>query len=625
MLGKDYSDEPPNVHARLERLRYFYDIADSGIDTFWQTVQTQVDEFLDQVDQTVLSEDLSKWKTFDTDAKPVAKRIDSFLYFLRGRALLGMARSKQQVGTEELYKKAIQDFQKVLEIEPDNVSAYGYLAQATVLQGRELALKGGSSQSQMAEEKAIQLLSKCAEIAKNDPKAYLNLLELKLILADQKGVDEVKKLEPDYLSLVQKFSNSADAYAGLTNLYLLLSPQQIDKAAQSAEKATELDKNDFRYAQTAAIIYLYQFAIHNKQSPQLFAKSIETAKRASLMPQAQDTPGPRRWEYATNRINILEFLAHRYIEQVLYPFETISDQKKQQLIKETEDIAYQIQQVVGSGENPRVVKWNGILDVAKGNTDVGVRKLNTIYEQFAGSSARRADFDPFVPYVLAKVYENSNEQGAVLTFLSSAISAGIARFSTPESLLEYCQAALKLELWPSVISNINLYDKFFEPNQKSRSLRILGHIGAGQYEQATQTPRREPQNDLNTTKLNIALVQAKINQFRSSIVQAQIEELAQGYISSEPSRTLRTEARQNSLKSELRWFEIDTLAQLVTKLSVAFGQLLLKKLYVSAVCENFLANGKIKQAKEFGGMLTKNVPDNITAQILSEPPLRASA
>jgi tetratricopeptide (TPR) repeat protein len=611
--------EPANVQARLERLRYFYALADSGINTFWQTVQTQVEEFIDQVDKSELAESLSKWKTADVEAKSEAKRVDSFLYFVRGRAYLGAAGSKQEAGTEDVYAKAIEDFQKVLEIEPDNVNAYLYLAQTTVLQGRELALKGSVSQRVAAEEKAIQLLTKCTEITKDDPKAYMNLLGIKLVLADQKGIEEVKKLEPDYLSVVQRFSNNADVYAGLASLYLLLSPQQIDKAAQAIEKAADIDKNDFKYAQTTAIVYLYQFAIHGRQSPEIFAKSVETSKKASLMPQAQDTPGPHRWAYITNKMAILEFIANRNLEQILYPFETISEQKKQQLIKDTEDILYQIQQVVGSGEHPAVVKWNGMLDLAKGNTDAGVRKLNSIYEKFGGGSGKTAGLDPIVPYALAKVYENSSEQGAVLNFLTTAMNLGIARFSRPEAVLEYCQTALKLEAWPTVVSNVDIYEKYFGPNQRSHSLKILANIGAGDYEQAQKLLAAEPQNDPNTYVLNITFVQGKINQIRSLLVQAQIEDLTKSVSQNEPNAA--REARKNSLKSELTGL-IDSLAQFITKLSVASPSSV-NEGYVAAVCEDFLADGRINQAKELVNVLVKNAPDNLVARfyqkLLSEP------
>ncbi len=611
--------DPGNAQARLENLRYFYAIADSGINTYWQNVETQVTEFLNKVDKSVLSDSLSNWKTFDTTEKAVTKRIDSFLYLLRGRAYLEKAGSKQEASTEETYAKAIQDFQKVLEIEPNNVDVYSYLAQTIILQGQEQA-KNNPAQKEKAVADAIALLNRCVKLSANDSKAYLNLIGMKLAIADQNGIDDVKKLEPEYQSLIQKFSTNAEVYVYLANFYLILGPAQIDKAAQAIEKALELDKNNFRYAQAAAITYLYQFAIHDRQSPQIFAKSVETAKIASQMPEAQDTPGPRRWSYVTNRLAIYEFLANRYIEQILYPFETVSEQKKQQLIKETEDTVYQIQQIIGSGENPTVVKWTGLLDLVRGNTMSGVQKLDTIYERAGGTSD--AKLDPIIPYALAKVYENSNEQGSVMVFLVSAINNNIARWSRPQAILEYCEAALKLEFWPTVVSNANVYEQLFGANQRSRYLKIFAHIGAGQYEDAQKLLAAEPENDVNTIKLNIALVRAKIDQIRSSISRAQVDELAKGVYQAEPNSVKsQIAAKENMLKNDLAGFN-DTLGELVAKLS-RISATSVAEPYVSVVCENYLANGKIKEAKELADMLVKNAPDNITARfyqrLLSEP------
>ena len=482
--------EPANVQIRLEKLRYFYELADSGAVAYWQEVETQVNDFLSKVDNKVLTENPAKWKSIVTQDKPLTKRIDTFLYFLRARTLLERTRSRQEIANEQSFAKAKQDLQKALELEPNNVNIYSLLAQTVILEGRELSVKGGSSLREKGQKDAIELLKRCVALSPDDPKAHQNLLGLRLIIADQNSVEDVKKLEPDYLALVQKFPNDAASYAALTNIYLLLSPQEIDKAAQAAERTLQLDTGNFRYTQTAAIVYLYEFTIHNRQSPALYAKSLETAKRASMMTEAQDLPGPRHWEYFNNRRVIYEFLADRFIEQVLYPFEPVSDQKKQQLIKDAEDAVYQIQNVLGSGDNPSVVKWRGLIEIAKGNTEAGVRMLNTLYEQSVAASGQLAGLDPIIPYALAKVYENTSEQGAVFDFLTSAISSGIARFSMPEALLEFCQTALNLELWKTAVDNIDVYERFFGGNQKSHSLKILGLIGAGDFRTSRKTSRR---------------------------------------------------------------------------------------------------------------------------------------
>jgi tetratricopeptide (TPR) repeat protein len=611
--------DPANIQARLERIRYNYAVADSGITAFWQRVQTDVDEFLAEIDKKALSENLSKWNTFDVNAKPVAKRLDAYLYFLRGRAYLEKGRNKLETGTEILYTKAMEDLKKALETEPNNVEVHFFLAQDIILLGDELSMKGNTAQKEKSENEALAVLNKCIELSGGDINAYLNLINLKLVIADRKGPDYVKKLEPEYLALVQKFSTSAEAYFYLSNFYLIMGPQSIDKAAEAAGKAVELDKNNLKYNQTARLTCLYQYTIHGRQSPQLYAKCIEMAKNAIKMPEAQDTPGPHRRTYVLNRLSIYEFLASRYIEQILFTPEGLTDQKKQELIKDTEDAVYQMEQVYGSGENPTVVKWKALLDLAKGNKESGIRKLNTLYEQ---AGANKGNMEAIIPYALAKMFVNTNEQGSVLTFLESAINSGIARYSRPEAFLEFCEGLLKLEVWSSVIANIDVYEKFFTPTQKSRSIKILGYIGAGQFDDAQKMIASEPENDANTIKLNITLVQAKTNQIRSNIAQAQIEELSKGVYENDPNLVKsQIELRQSQFKAELAGLN-DSLAKLIAKLSTISPQSVLE-VYVATVCESYLAEGRIKEVKELVDLIARDAPENSSAKfyqkLLVEP------
>lgn len=167
-----------------------------------------------------------------------------------------------------------------------------------------------------------------------------------------------------------------------------------------------------------------------------------------------------------------------------------------------------------------------------------------------------------------------------------------------------------------------MYEQLFGANQRSRYLKIFAHIGAGQYEDAQKLLAAEPENDVNTIKLNIALVRAKIDQIRSSISRAQVDELAKGVYQAEPNSVKsQIAAKENMLKNDLAGFN-DTLGELVAKLS-RISATSVAEPYVSVVCENYLANGKIKEAKELADMLVKNAPDNITARfyqrLLSEP------
>lgn len=243
---------PADIQARIEELRYFYELADSGGD-YWQEVDKQTNDFFNRADSKVLSEDPAKWKSVVTQEKALTKRIDTWLYFLRARALFERIQIRQEVAGEQLFTKAKQDLQKALQLEPNNVNVFYLLAQTVILEGRELSIKGGAALRDKGQKEAIEILKRSVANSPDEPKAYTNLLGTRLIIADQNGLEEVKKLEPDYQALLQKFPKDASCYYALTNLYLLLSPQEIDKAVQAAEQAMQLDSEQLSLYKDSSI------------------------------------------------------------------------------------------------------------------------------------------------------------------------------------------------------------------------------------------------------------------------------------------------------------------------------------------------------------------------------------
>ena len=148
---------------------------------------------------------------------------------------------------------------------------------------------------------------------------------------------------------------------------------------------------------------------------------------------------PRQWANKRNRIWLNSFLANCYIEQILNPSEARTDAQKQELMANAEQAVHEIEQLYGSGEEPTVIKWRGMLELAKGNKDAAIRQLVTTYEQFKASGQRDAQ----LAYTLGKLFENSDELGAVADFLGNALSINDRNApdkiddSKPEALLDY--------------------------------------------------------------------------------------------------------------------------------------------------------------------------------------------
>jgi tetratricopeptide (TPR) repeat protein len=616
--------DPKNIGARLGRLEYVYIAADSSqkaganLSGSWQEVASQAADFINVADANVLAADTAKWSFWGTQKRlSTANRIGPYLYLLRGRATLETARLGAVTDPNESLDKAVVDLRKVCELEPNNVDAYMYLAQAAIAKGEILVSKGNFGERAKAAEKAEKFLEQAVQTAPDNPAAQINLLAAKPTFSRLTN-KALTLLEPEYLALAEKLASNAEVFALLTNYYLMLGPKNLDKAMAAAEKTYMLDKENVAYAITAARLHYRQFSIYRK-GPELY-KAIQIAQDALNLPGVQDKPGPRQWANRMRRIQLYDFIAGCCTEQALEPFDAESKSKKQDWLAEAEKAVHQINQLLGSGEDPSVVKWRGMLELAKGNKNAAVKKLYTAYEQLKAAGGA----DPQLSYTLAGAFKDTAEVGAVAEFLASAINSGITQ-TKPDVILDYTDAILRLNLglWTEALSNINLYDENFGANSKSRILRIKAYIGANQFDEAEKELANANLDDANTTGLNIELLQYKIMQVQRAILQRQMRKSSEIIWGELGKKAQETESSDELITAELKGYK-NALAQLVDKL-LKIKPDLVTEAPVAAVYNNYLAEKKIEQAGDLINRYLQSFPDNTTAifyrQMLSEPDL----
>ncbi len=453
---------PNNVQARYGRLKYLYLMADSSshlmsvgnAGRIWQEVHKQASEFLKVAETTdLLMGNTARWDVFETESEVRSQKSEDrsqqllgpYLYLLRGRAALEMASLGAVTNRDESLAQAVDDLKKIQEFEPNNIDAYWYLARAAVTKGEIFASRGNLEERDKAAEQATVLFEQAVQIAGTGPlvsakaravaaKAHINLLALKLMLAkgsEPELVNErIRALEPEYLSLVRNFGSSAGAFAAISQFYSAYSaysgprrvPENLDKAIEAIEQAIGLDEQNVVYAINAANLYYRRFSIY-KQKQQV-EKAIETAKNALTLPDAQDAPGPRRQAKINNRFILYAFLANCYIEQILEPCEPQSQSQTDVWLAGAEQAVHEIEQISGSGEEPLVIKWRGMLELAKGNKETAVKDLYTAYEKFKAlkppepSSWPRDDEFSQLSYTLAKNFKDTPEIGVVAEFLA---------------------------------------------------------------------------------------------------------------------------------------------------------------------------------------------------------------
>ncbi len=623
---------PKNVKARYGQLKYFYILADSGGSGNWQEVYEQAEEFLKTAeDLDLLMEDAAKWEVPVMEQKETSQRhLGPYLYLLKGIAALQMASLGAVTDRDVYLAQAIEDFKKVQEFEPDNIDAYWHLARAAVIKGRIFASRGNFEEKDKATEQAKSLLERAVEIASSSSKAHINLLMLKLQLATSTGSElikeQVQSLEPEFLSLTDKFSSSADAFAAVSNFYTVCSSysgsqmgaQNLDKAIEAAEKSIALDGENVIYAINAASLYYRRYSVYGQK--QAIYKAIETAKKTLTLPNALDTPGPRHRANINNRFLLYAFLANCYIEQILESSETDS----KVLLASAEQAVHEIEQIFGSSEEPRVVKWQGMLELAKGNKRDAVNKLLTAYEQMKSLKPPEPPWprDPefaSLSYTLANIFHGTSEIGAEMQFLVSALHSGIDEIK-PEASLDYVDIILKFGRWSDALQHINAFEEYYGSNQRSRELRIRTYIGAKQFDEAERELSGRPQNDPNTIKLRLSLVYANIRQTRMAITQKMRQENQNVIIQGAKPGDIEPDVQQFVTK-ELEIYQ-QRAAELVERL-LSIKPDFVQVPSVINVCNNYMTQGKANQARLFIDQFLGCFPDNaevlVYKQILSEP------
>ncbi len=607
--------DPKNTKARFGRLQYIYIMADATPNQLWQwqEVESQASEFIEVAENKgLLMEDTAKLEYPEMqEAGTGMERLGPYLYQCRGRALLEIARLGAVTDPNVSLSNAVDDLEKAKELEPNNVDIYRYLAQAIITKGNILASKGNLEEKDESRKRATELLEQAVGMASTDVRAHISYLSTKSMLAEAGGREQIQSLEPEYLSLVEKFGSDAHAFSALAGFYSRLGHKYFDKAIAAAEKAVELDKENVAYLISASNLHYQRFCIYG-QKPDIY-KAIEVAKNALTLPGVQDKPGPRQGVNRIYRISLYLFLANCYIEQVLEPCEVRTEEESKKWLADAEQMVHEIEQAFGSGEDPYVVKWQGMLELAKGNRNIAARKLYTVYEQFKASGTEDAQLS----YALANMFKNTSEIGAVREFLESALNTGIV-VTKPEALLDYGDVMLKLRGYTAALSAVNFFENEYWPSQRSQTLRTEIYIVARQFNEAEgELAKRQP-DDPNTIKLNLELVRAKIGQLQGVVELKKMDEDL-GVIAPTDSNVKKEGIESQT--AELKNYNLLN-AKLVGEL-LTMEPNFVGETSVIAVCNNYVAEGKTEQAKDLVNRFLEHFPANTTIlfykQVLSEP------
>jgi len=551
------------------------------------------------------------WKDIESNASKLIELTPSpYLYLFRGRAKFEMTIRGQTTNRDKLIAEAIEDLQKAVRQEPNNVEAYWYLAQCEITKGNLIAEKGAFNETTKAFERAKAILEEAITIVPEEPKAHTNLMRLKLRMI--KNRKEFSEHENEFLLITEKFPSSSVAFSTLSKYYqrslaYKFDAETLDKAIDAAEKAVKFDSKNVRNAILAARLYYQKASILKNDTA--MKNALETLQNALTLPGAQDVPGPRRLERRSHRLTLDSMLATCYIEQVLDNPEA----EKDEWIAKTEQVVHDIEQIVGTAEHMTVVKWHGLIELAKGNTTSAVQKLYAAYQQFKASGTK----DIQVSYRLAKTFENTTEIGAVADFLSNTFPD--IMYSKPQAYLDFAELFLKFNDPGRALNAVNRFDELFSANTRSKLIRINAYTAAGQFDDAEKTLAQLQQNDAKTIVAKILLHQAQIDRLETVIITKTWGEEKQPGESEKTAEHVdrSTEAMNVEVKKHH-----DDQVKLLEELLKAEPNYVGPQTF-SPLCQRYISTGDYEQAKTLINLVLQYLPTDTSAlvykQVLSEP------
>jgi tetratricopeptide (TPR) repeat protein len=630
--------DPKDIKARYNRLKYFYIFAQTVSGQAWQEIATQAGEFIEMIETPgataeLATEDTSKLEieAFKQNGEP-AHKLEPYLHLMRGQANLQIAMLGMVTNRGETLNQAIADLEKVKQLEPANPDVYRYLAQATAFRGEMEVSKGNLEARVKSWEEAIELLREGIKATNDDVKAYINFLDMKhnfsFAQAGAASSDQKKQLlemEPEYLSLTAKFGSKAEVFSALASFYsdYRLGPAYLDKAIEAAEKAVELDKNDVDYVAIASSLHLRRFHIKNQNTD--LNKAIELTQNALLLPDTQETTGPRSEATRTNRLLMLSILANIYIDQIMDANASLGESEGQQLLTNAQQTVRPIEQFYRSGDDPQVVKWQGMVELAaarlkQSDPAPAIQKLYKAYTQL--KAAGRSD--PRLSYRLAKTFAYGIENGAVSEFLADALQNGIES-ALPESRLEYAELLLKAAIWKAALAHIDLFEERYGITDRSRILRTRAYIIAREFAEAERCLDQIPQHDPSWRQLKAAILETKGTTLRTIIISREekprTSTVLMNALSQKPQQQEVDQRSTEQIATEMKTLASAFIENMDAMLSADPNSL--EVTTAGSMCDDAITSGNLDQANLIIEKYLKYQPDNITAlfykRLLAEP------
>ena len=516
---------PKNVPARQKMMQYFYDMADSGQTAVWKNVYDNAKELIEI--------------TKANGGEPDAKLLEAF-----GRAALSIARQGSATNRKDYLDEAQSSFETLIQRQPTVASYYSYLADVILVQGELNEQAGVIKARDTAQQAALKKLDEAVEKADDKAEAQATRYAFDLQLAG----NDPNKIE----ALRAAIERSVKAAAPTPKLLMVLSQAyeipgkgdakaELNRAIETARQVGELAPEEFEYRyRLAMLLYRKGSAFQDVAAVE---DAVALAQEIKKMPQAQDIPGPQQGRNLAYRNAVNVFLAGYYLDQAF----ALPEQAEMWTAK-AEPLVAQIKEYFGSSENITVQQWEGMLAVAKGKRDIGVRMLYRAYEQAKALDVpeQPSAIDPVLCVTLARIAQQDNQIGLQREFLEKALSNRTRLvLNKPSLILDYAEIMLRFRSWEQAASLASVYQQRYGGNERSGAILTQAALALGDAESLQRTLASLPEKSPERLLLELNFVSSQIAQIGRQTPQPENESKKPSADAAKKLETLRL--RQHEL------------------------------------------------------------------------------
>lgn len=476
--------DPKNIDARLRILEYVYETGNTGQANSWEEVKKVSQEIINLCEENNEQPDL-------------------FVLLTRGRASLEIAITGQTTNIQEEVDAARQNLIALLRREPDNYDALWYLAHAEIIQGEINANAGILNGREEGVRRAEIVISESIDRNPDNPDAYLNMLKLRILQSqDAKASAQARaKLEDEQRAVKNRFPDNPEIDYEMAGFYMT-NPKEQPRSLELIERALSINPEKMDYVIRGARIAHINSNLQDDEK--LLDRALELALAGLELPDAQPTSGPNEIRNRNNRLILHNFSIRCFVDKALLK----EQQKRDEYIAGAEEHLHQIKQILGISENPLIFRWDGMIDLAKGDKVGAVRKLSHAYEQYDAMN----NPDPELAYDLSQAIAGAQEIGARQKYLGTAIKNGITSLGYPEAILQFAELLLQLRSPDAAISLIQRYEEVMAQSQWSQDLLINAYIQANLTEKAESLLANYKQDSVKTLNYRLSMAYTRLVQ-----------------------------------------------------------------------------------------------------------------